>query len=167
MTAIAHTHFEHPRRFQSTRGAGSVGNLITDKAIEIFEKLNSSTTAQDRPSIVLDALLKLMEECATNNWDGYGAPAITSTTLDKTREFTESLSPEIPTPDFSPEPDGEIAVEWYGKNGASISISVGDSDTINYAAIFPDQYKVNGTESFHGKNKGIIETYINRVISKE
>ena len=149
---------------------------ITNRAIE--EDYSQSTRTQSafkissranisRPISIANQFLKIQQECLVEGWDGYGANPIDDKILGNVIRFVNLLDRAIPIPELSPEPDGEIAIEWYGTNKSTISISIGVGDTINYAAIFPDQHKANGTESLTNENKTVIEHYIRKVVGIE
>jgi len=120
-----------------------------------------------RPIAVANQFLKIQQECSSEGWDGYDAKRVEDKILGNAISFVNSLDEKIPIPEICPEPDGEIAVEWYGENKSTISISIGVGDIINYAAIFPDQHKANGTDALKNENKTIIEFYIKKVLGLE
>ena len=149
----------------TTPGSSIVVDTTRNKLNDVISYLKSSLRDEDRQTIIVNALLRLSKDCAIANWDGYGATAVNQLVLNQVLKFIENLSPEIPPPTVCPESDGEIAVEWYGDHNSTISISIGEHGLLNYAAIFPDKHKANGTESLNGENKGVIEGHIKRVLS--
>ena len=46
------------------------------------------------------------------NWDGYGALPIDQITIENARNFIQRLSPRLPLPEISPNPNGTISMEW-------------------------------------------------------
>jgi len=168
MTAIAFSDsFSTNRLFQATGGVSEEAFGITEHLAKVFNRINDTASKAQRPISVISQLIQIEQECSENGWDGYDATAINDQTLNNTLEFTRSLNESLPTPEICPEPDGELAIEWFGVNGATISISIGKTDNINFSAIFPDQYKANGTDSSKNENKGIIEMYIKKVLGIE
>lgn len=149
---------------QETPGFTDQAECTRNSFHKITRHRHSSVSTPDRRTSVINALLQLNTECSTEGWDGYQAAPVGQCALNNAYSFFKTLNPNIPAPELSPEPDGEIALEWYGDNNSVISISIGDSDVINYAAIFPDKNKLNGTESLNGENKELIEKHIYRVI---
>lgn len=113
----------------------------------------------------LDSLLKIFFDCAEDDWDGYSAVAISEPTLNSAFKLASELSDDLPSPEFSPEPDGEIALEWYGANSSVFSISIGESGKINYAGLFPDGNSSHGVEDWSGETKVLFETFVRRTIS--
>jgi len=51
-------------------------------------------------------------------------------------------------PDIVPEPDGEIAIEWYRGAGQTFSISIGPSGPVHYAGRFGHNQEIHGVEPF-------------------
>jgi hypothetical protein len=142
-----------------------------DEEAGFFSKKTYSTSRQIsevanilRPISIANQYLKIWQECLVEGWDGYDAKPVEERILENLIQFVDALDKDIPIPELCPEPDGEIAVEWYGKNKSTISISIGVGDIINYAAIFPDQLKANGTDSLKNEDKTIIEFYIKKVL---
>lgn len=57
-------------------------------------------------------LISLYEKCKEYNWDGEGAYSITFDTVNKVREFLSCLPAFVIPPEFIPEPNGSIGLEW-------------------------------------------------------
>ena len=95
---------------------------------------------------VLIKLNILHLECKVENWDGYGARPIADKTIENALELAISLCGKgLPIPEFTPEPDGEIALEWYGDDNSVVSVSVAPSGQIAYAAVQSDGCGASGT----------------------
>ena len=71
----------------------------------------------------------------------------------------------MPTPEVTPEADGEVALEWYGVNGSVFSISFGSHNLINYAGLFSGNNKVHGVENFDSIDPKIISSHIKKALS--
>ncbi|MDQ6993167.1 MAG: hypothetical protein Q9M31_06790 [Mariprofundus sp.] len=82
-------------------------------------------------------------DCNEENWDGCEAIAIAESTYDEVIRLVEGLPSNIPLPSPSPEPTGEICLEWYSHPRCVFSISVNSTSTITYAGLF-------GYETLHG-----------------
>ena len=57
------------------------------------------------------------------------------------------LLPQWGAPEFALDPDLEVSLEWYGRHGASISVSVAPEGRTVYAARTPDGTYTSGTFS--------------------
>src|SRR5437016_10231361 len=59
------------------------------------------------------ALEAACTEAATDNWDGYGAQAVSYGVKLRAQEFLDALPAGVPRPTIAADPDGEVAFEWY------------------------------------------------------
>ena len=81
-------------------------------------------------------MIHAYEECCEENWDGYGALAVSPVVLFEAIRFICALPQRLPTPEVVPEPTGDIGFEWnYGKNRTFVA-SVSGTKLINYAGLF-------------------------------
>lgn len=144
------------------------------------ESVGDSDAAKALLSLLLDAkkyrtaettgeaqLISIENDCIEQGWDGYNASAISSETIGIAREILESLPSVFPTPDVIPEPDGEIALEWEGEEGAIFSISISKTGLLSHAGSILEGQKlreVSGQEQWNGWNipEKLME-YISRV----
>lgn len=76
----------------------------------------------------------LYEECKVSNWDGYDAFPIEEKTKLLTEELLKSLPEDIPVPDISADPDGQISLEWYYSPNKLLSFSVDPKGFLHYAS---------------------------------
>src|SRR6266567_1564275 len=86
-------------------------------------------------------------EASTDNWDGYGAQAVTYSVKLRAEEFLDALPAGVPRPAIAADPDGEVAFEWYVAPRQVFSVSVGDGYEVAYAGLFGVN-KTHGTEYF-------------------
>ncbi len=86
-------------------------------------------------------------EASTDNWDGYGARAVTYGVKLRAEEFLDALPAGVPRPVIAADPDGEVAFEWYVAPRQVFSVSVGDGYGVAYAGLFGVN-KTHGTEYF-------------------
>jgi len=107
-----------------------------------------------------------MDECKTQDWDGYGASAIDATTAANVRRFIEDLPAWLPTPEVVPESDGEIALEWNRGPSRVFSVSVGNTAALHYAGLFGRGVERHGVEPFSGVVSQEILRYIQEVVSE-
>ena len=134
---------------------------IEHNAFDHFSDSIINETAQDSIS---NALLTTYDQCIDDNWDGYGAKAITTQTLNKAMVFFSRLPDTLPKPEITPEPDGEIALEWYGNGGHVFSVSVNKNKQLSYSGLFSDGSKVHGEENIDSFDKEIISKFIFKAI---
>jgi hypothetical protein len=66
-------------------------------------------------------------------------------TADVAVEFAWQLPRFAPSPEISPDPDGEISFDWFGSSGKMFSVSVSKTGRLSYAGLFGES-RVHGTE---------------------
>lgn len=94
-----------------------------------------------------EELRELYEQCRGENWDGYGARAVSDRSYREALRFCELLPACLPTPEVGADPDGDIALEWNTDATHVFSISVSPSQHLSYAGLF-GQNRVHGVEHF-------------------
>lgn len=97
---------------------------------------------EDALEDALDRLYDLAAECAEADWDGYGAEAVSQSAVERSERFIRRLPEDLPLPEISVEPDGEIALDWSPTQTQTFSVSIGTTDQMACAW-------VNGTEHGH------------------
>lgn len=85
----------------------------------------------------------LEQECKEENWDGYGAAATDARAVRLAECFVRTLPEEFPLPEFAPEPDGSVSLDWAQSRSRVFSLSVGSSNRLAYAWL-------DGTDKGHG-----------------
>jgi hypothetical protein len=80
-----------------------------------------------------EALYDLAERCKQGDWDGEGADAISPGTYQRAYAFLDALPIDLPDPCFIPEPDGQIAMEWYAGAGRLAVVSIGEDGKLLYS----------------------------------
>ncbi len=101
----------------------------------------------------------ILAECFEANWDGHGSLPISIRSLGNAVNFyKEKLSEGIRFPEITPEPDGQVALEWYGPAGASFSISFDENNYFSYANVL----KNNRSHS-----SGKVETIDTKTIRRQ
>lgn len=110
----------------------------------------------------LDRLYELAAECAEADWDGYGAEAVSQSAVERSAHFIRRLPEDLPLPEISVEPDGEIALDWSPTPTQTFSVSIGTANRMACAW-------VNGTEHGHAvaySNNGEIPSRILQEIQR-
>lgn len=90
----------------------------------------------------------IYKECVEDNWDGYDAKRVSVGAYLEAMKLAELLPSEIPLPEVSPEPSGDIAFEWYKGKRFLLVLSVEGNNTINYAGLFGSTNRIYGSEYF-------------------
>ena len=108
---------------------------------------------------------RLYAEASTENWDSYGASPVSWPSLVNAKRFISYLPSQLPVPEISADPDGEVAFEWYAKPNYVLAVSVGADGTLNYAGVFGEN-KVHGVEHFSGRVPKAIVEHLERLCSE-
>ncbi len=109
--------------------AKAVGVKITAVARQ-FE--HSQALFGDKAA-ALSQLREMANECAEPGWDGHEACAINPLAVFMAENFVRALPNYIPLPEFAPEPDGSISLDWLPSRHRLFSISVGTNNRLAYA----------------------------------
>jgi hypothetical protein len=88
----------------------------------------------------IDPLEDTRERCQVDGWDGVGSVAVTDAVIAKAvsvaAAIADLLPSSIPGPDFVPEGDGAICLDWMIDPKRIFSLSVGVRDGISFAGHF-------------------------------
>lgn len=106
--------------------------------------------ARPRPSRraemdLVDALLDVASQASEAGWDGYDARPADPDSLRHTYTLVRRLPQDLPAPEFSVDPDGEISLEWFVGPRRTFSVSVGADGRLSYAGLH-DEATVHGTD---------------------
>jgi len=166
MTALVMGNYSDIREFMpSTRGMSDPARYTEKAAFDVIEHYTATLINEHPLERILDSLSGLLWDCSEANWDGYGANRISEKAVNNAMLYLSLLSKEIPVPEVSPEPDGEVALEWFGSDGSVLSLSFGNNKLIRYAGVFSDESKVHGVERIDSEDKKIIEGFIKKTTS--
>jgi hypothetical protein len=91
----------------------------------------------------LSQLAALAEECADPRWDGAEAAPLDPAAHAIAGRFIRSLPDGIPLPEFAPEPDGSISLDWTASRTRLFSLSIGYDNRLAYAWL-------DGADKGHG-----------------
>ncbi len=114
---------------------------------------------------VIGELNFLYKECSNENWDGYGAMAISTEVRDRAEKLVSLIPKSLPAPELVPEPNGKLGFEWYRGKNQVYTISVGSENIITYAGLFGTDNETHGTESFYDTLPLTVLNGLNRLYS--
>ena len=117
----------------------------------LLREENMNTELNNIHKSYYSELDQLQEECKHKNWDGYGAVPITSNVINKAKQFMLALPITALPPEFAPEPDGSVSIDWIVNINNILSISISTGTRLSYAWINGTD-KGHGTISFDGQN---------------
>jgi hypothetical protein len=98
-------------------------------------------------------------------WDGYSARPVDPGAMQYAFRLLSHLPVDMPAPEASVDPDGEVSLEWYRGPRKTFSVSVSATGRLSYAGLFA-QSSVHGTEAyFEDELPSEIRLGIRRVFS--
>ena len=129
---------------------------ITDEAREASKEIRDAVEdltseklfSSDPFQRLLWEMASLEVECASDDWDGYGAAALNSDAIEQAIQLVQGLPAAFRSPILSVHPDGEASLTWRNSRGGDFSISVGPTGRLSYAGIFGPDSLVSGRETF-------------------
>lgn len=109
--------------------AGEVRKAISD----VVKFAEQSVVLFGEKATALSHLSALAVECRENNWDGQGSVGMDAAALLSAKQFIRAMPDDIELPEFSPEPDGSISLDWIESRDRLLSLSIGASSRLSYA----------------------------------
>jgi hypothetical protein len=94
-------------------------------------------------SVAISQIMALANECADAGWDGDDAAPIDRVAVRTAVQFLRVLPDNVPLPEFAPEPDGSISLDWIQSRHRLFSLSVGATNRLAYAWL-------DGSDRGHG-----------------
>lgn len=85
----------------------------------------------------------LRAECAADDWDGSGGSALSPAAAASAIAFVRAMPESLPIPEFAPEPDGSISLDWIHSKHRVFSLTLSERPRIAFAWI-------DGSGSGHG-----------------
>src|SRR2546421_1351301 len=84
-------------------------------------------------SAAISQIRALVTECAESGWDGNGAKPVSQGAASQAIDLIRALPDGIALPEFAPEPDGSISLDWIQSRSRLFSLSAGPSRLLAYA----------------------------------
>ena len=109
-----------------------------------------------------EALIDAVCDAAVDNWDGYGAKRVSGKSYQYAMSFIEVMTPSIPVPDVSVDPDGEVCFIWYSHDRWLFSVSFSGTGRLAYAGLF-GRNEIHGNEYYIDRIPDALHTFIKRV----
>jgi len=122
---------------------------VRNAATALVERVETSHALFGKKCAAISQLIALADECAGEGWDGTGANAISSVTVFKAAAFLRALPDGIPLPEFTPEPDGSVSLDWIQSRWRLFSLSIGTNDRLAFSWLDGTD-KGHGVARFHG-----------------
>jgi hypothetical protein len=121
----------------SLAGAGSAispeAQTVQSAAVEIARAVESSQALFGSKATAISQLWQLANEFAEADWDGDGALPLNHVAVHNAVAFIRALPNRVPMPEFAPEPDGSISLDWMPSRTRVFSLSIDADDRLVYA----------------------------------
>ncbi len=124
-------------------GYSSCAKMVNELAGALVTSFEDSQSLFGAKSRKLSELRGLVEECAEDDWDGYGASGIHPLAVKTAERFIRALPDSFALPEFAPEPDGSISLDWIQSKHRLFSVSAGTTGRLAYAWL-------DGSDKGHG-----------------
>lgn len=108
---------------------------IRSSAAAVIQSAERSISLFGARAMAISELWEMAAEHAITGWDGERARPVSRVATNRAEALIRSLPGDIPMPEFAPEPDGSISIDWIYSRTRFISLSVGEDDRIPYAWI--------------------------------
>lgn len=112
-------------------------------ATAVVQSAERSQALFGAKAAAISCLRALAIECGQRDWDANNAKAIDPLAVVTAEEFVRAMPDGLPLPEFAPEPDGSISLDWIQSRNRLFSVSVGTSQRLAYAW-------VDGADKGHG-----------------
>jgi hypothetical protein len=108
-------------------------------------------------SFAISQIVSLAKECAEPGWDGDEATSLNQTAVNTAEKFIRALPNDVLLPEFTPEPDGSISLDWIRSRNRLFSLSIGSTNRLAYAWL-------DGSDRGHGVAQSDGERIPSRII---
>jgi len=119
-----------------SRGSSAVSpeaRAVGAAVCAVVERAESSQALFGEKSAAISQLRALVNECSQSGWDGAEACALNVLAMFQAENFIRALPDHLPLPEFAPEPDGSISLDWIQSKHRLFSFSIGASNRLAYA----------------------------------
>ena len=106
---------------------------VRDSAIAVVETAERSHALFGGKATAISQIWALAAECAEADWNGEGAEPIAQLAASLAADFVRALPDGVPLPEFAPEPDGSISLDWIQSRHRLFSLSVGSTNRLAFA----------------------------------
>lgn len=102
-------------------------------ASKVVASAESSQVLFGAKLIALSRLREMVDDCSNDHWDGEDAVGVSILAYWNVENFVRALPDDFPMPEFAPEPDGSISLDWISSRHRLFSLSIGENNRLSYA----------------------------------
>lgn len=118
---------------RSESAVSSEAQALQKSVIEIVDTAERSHALFGEKAVAISQIWALANECDEGGWDGEGAEPISPLAANLAAAFIRALPAGVALPEFAPEPDGSISLDWIRSRHRLFSVSVGRNSRLAYA----------------------------------
>lgn len=107
--------------------------FLQRSAYEVVETAKTSIALFGGKAQAISGIWQLANDCSVADWDGEGAKPISEAAAAMATDFVSALPDDLPLPEFAPENDGAISLDWIGSRYRVFTLSINGSNRLAYA----------------------------------
>lgn len=118
------------------RGSSAVSSeagVVRDAITAVAKRAEQSQALFGEKATAISQLHALASDCAESGWDDNDACALNPIAVFIAESFVRALPDGLPLPEFAPEPDGSISLDWIQSRNRLFSVSMGSTNRLAYA----------------------------------
>jgi hypothetical protein len=119
---------------------------VQQAAAGVAASVERSQALFGEKAAAISELRALANECGSDGWDGVEAKALDPVAVLMAEAFVRSVPAGVGMPEFAPEPDGAVSLDWIASQNRLFTVSVGTTARLAYAWL-------DGTDRGHGVAK--------------
>lgn len=127
-------------------------------AYVVVESAERSQALFGEKAVAISQVRKLANECSEKGWDGDEAMALDPLAVAMVESLLRALPESIPLPEFAPEPDGSVSLDWIQAKNRLFSVSVSAANRLAFAWL-------DGSDKGHGVARFDGETISPRILT--
>lgn len=121
----------------------SEAQSISRAAVAVMQAAERSQALFGGKTAAISQLLALAYECERPGWDGDESCGIARMAVVEAQDFLRAMPNDLPLPEFAPEPDGSVSLDWIQSQHRLFSLSIGGNGRLAYAWL-------DGSDRGHG-----------------
>jgi hypothetical protein len=143
---------------QPSSAVSAEAQSVTKTASALMKSAEDSQSIFSDKNIAISRLRALANECQGQGWDGYDASPLDGLAILNAENFVRALPRGVVLPEFAPEPDGSVSLDWIQSRHRLFTLSIGPGNRLAFAW-------VDGTDKGHGVARFDGRTVPRRVLA--
>lgn len=146
------------------RGVSEVAQDLADRWLRLFVEQREPMSQGEGVREALGELEDIVTECSEHGWDGYDGEPVDRLSVSEASRFLLALPANIPAPQVSVDPDGEVSMDWEGTPDTLFSVSIRGDGRLSYAGRFGIR-RARGTEYLSDEIPRQVMDHVRRALS--